>query len=106
LNEKFIFNEMKIYLFHLSSFRLKMFVGASNVCKWVNTRKPGYCNKPCVGTYCAFHNHAIKNERPLAEACKNCDTNGTRSTTGLCQECGASKQRSKAWRENKKNANV
>ena len=70
-----------------------MFVGASNVCKWVNTRKPGYCDKPCVGAYCAFHTHAIKNERPLAEACKNCKTNGTRSTTGLCQECGASNKK-------------
>ena len=85
-----------------------MFVGAENVCKWVNTRKPGsyYCNKPCVGAYCAFHNHAIKNERPLAQACTICKINGTRSITGLCQKCGASRQTSKIWIQNRKNVNV
>ena len=85
-----------------------MFIGASNACIWVQTRKPGsyYCNKPCVGTYCAFHNHAIKNERPLATACSNCCTNATHSSTGLCQKCGATKQTSKIWRENKNNLSL
>lgn len=67
-----------------------MFTGASNTCTWVYTRKPSqyYCGKPCVGTYCALHNHAVsKKQRPLAKPCIQCQKNGTRSTTGQCQSC-------------------
>ena len=77
-----------------------MFVGASNVCMWIYTRKPGqyYCGKPCVGKYCALHNHALnKKERSLAQPCVKCEKNGTRSLTRLCQQCGASRITSAEW---------
>jgi len=101
-------SNMTLYLEKFNAFnKYKMFVKGSNTCMWVFTRKPGkfYCGQSCIGEYCHIHNHLINNKKTsAAQPCVKCGINGTRSKTGLCQNCGASNVTSKAWYTRKKKA--
>ena len=61
-----------------------MFIYANNKCQWLKYRSNEFCNKNCVGTYCALHNSQIKlGMRTLP--CKTCGLGI--SHNGICVKC-------------------
>ena len=61
-----------------------MFIYANNKCKWLKYRSNEFCNKNCVGTYCALHNSQIK-QGMRTWPCKMCGLGI--SHNGICVKC-------------------
>ena len=61
-----------------------MFIHASNKCKWLKYRKNEFCNKNCVGMYCALHNSQIK-QGMRTSPCRMCGIG--LSHDGICMKC-------------------
>ena len=62
----------------------RMFINATNKCKWLKYRTNELCNKNCMGIYCALHNSQIK-QGMRTYPCRMCGRG--LSHDGICLKC-------------------